>query len=131
MLIANCLAQTEALMNGRTLVEAKAKLKAAGLPQAEVSRLAPHKVFSGNRPSNTIFYRRLDPETLGSLIALYEHKVFVQGAIWGINSYDQWGVELGKELASTLLPMVEGKAAPSGRDGSTIGLVRALRKLAG
>ena len=74
--------------------------------------LAPHKVFPGNRPSNTILYRQLDPETLGMLIALYEHKVFVQGAIWGINSFDQWGVELGKTLANEILPIVEGKATP-------------------
>jgi glucose-6-phosphate isomerase len=129
MLIANCLAQTEALMNGRTLAEAKAQLKAAGLPPAEVARLAPHKVFPGDRPSNTLVYKRLDPATLGALIALYEHKVFVQGAVWGINSYDQWGVELGKELASTLLPMVEG-VRPSGRDGSTTGLLKKIRSLA-
>jgi glucose-6-phosphate isomerase len=129
MLIANCLAQTEALMNGRTLQEAKAQLKAAGLPAAEIVRLAPHKVFPGNRPTNTIYYRKLDPATLGALIALYEHKVFAQGTIWGINSYDQWGVELGKELASTLLPMVEGQAPADGRDGSTAGLVKALRAM--
>jgi glucose-6-phosphate isomerase len=130
LLIANCLAQTEALMNGRTLAEAKAQLRAAGLTPAEVNRLAPHKVFPGNRPTNTLFYQRLDPATLGALIALYEHKVFVQGVVWGINSYDQWGVELGKELASTLQPMVEGKVPPEGRDCSTAGLVKALRRLA-
>jgi glucose-6-phosphate isomerase len=129
LLIANCLAQTEALMNGRTLAEAKAQLKAQGLPAAEVNRLAPHKVFPGNRPTNTLFYRRLDPATLGALIALYEHKVFVQGAIWGINSFDQWGVELGKELANSLTPMVEGRAPVAGRDGSTAGLIKALAKL--
>ncbi len=130
MLIANCLAQTEALMNGRTLAEAKAQLKAAGLPAAEVARLAPHKVFPGNRPTNTLFYRRLDPATLGALIALYEHKVFAQGCVWGVNSYDQWGVELGKELANSLLPMVEGRTAAVGRDSSTIGLMKALGTLA-
>jgi glucose-6-phosphate isomerase len=129
LLIANCLAQTEALMRGRTLEEAKAQLKAQGLPAAEVARLAPHKVFPGNRPSNTIFYAKLDPETLGALVALYEHKVFAQGAIWGINSFDQWGVELGKELANGLTPMVEGREKPVGRDGSTAGLIKALAKL--
>ncbi len=129
MLIANCLAQTEALMNGRTLAEAKAQLKAAGLPPADVASLAPHKVFAGDRPTNTLFYRKLDPATLGALIALYEHKIFVQGAVWGINSYDQWGVELGKELCASLLPMVEGKIPITGRDASTLGLVRALRTL--
>ncbi len=117
LLIANCLAQTEALMNGRTLAEAKAQLKAQGLPAAEINRLAPHKVFPGNRPTNTLFYRKLDPATLGALIALYEHKVFVQGVIWGINSFDQWGVELGKELANSLAPMVEGRAPVAGATG--------------
>jgi glucose-6-phosphate isomerase len=130
MLIANCLAQTEALMNGRTLAEAKAQLKAAGLPAAEIARLAPHKVFPGDRPTNTLFYRKLDPGTLGALIALYEHKVFVQGAVWGVNSYDQWGVELGKDLCNTLLPLVEGRMPAANRDASTLGLVKALGKLA-
>jgi glucose-6-phosphate isomerase len=129
LLIANCLAQTEALMKGRTLDEARAQLKAQGLSSAAVNRLAPHKVFPGNRPTNTIFYRKLDPATLGALIALYEHKVFVQGVIWGINSYDQWGVELGKELASSLQPMVEGREKPLGRDSSTAGLIKALTSL--
>jgi glucose-6-phosphate isomerase len=131
LLIANCLAQTEALMKGRTLAEAKAQLKAQGLAPTAINRLAPHKVFPGNRPTNTIFYRKLDPATLGALIALYEHKVFVQGVIWNINSYDQWGVELGKELASSLQPMVEGREKPTGRDSSTAGLIRALMKLSG
>jgi glucose-6-phosphate isomerase len=131
MLIANCLAQTEALMNGRTLAEVKAQLKAAGLPVSEMTRLAPHKVFPGNRPTNTLFYRKLDPAILGALIALYEHKVFVQGVVWGVNSYDQWGVELGKELCTTLLPLVEGRAPTAGRDASTLGLVTQLRKLSG
>jgi glucose-6-phosphate isomerase len=131
LLIANCLAQTEALMKGRTLAEARAQLKAQGLAAAAINRLAPHKVFPGNRPTNTIFYRKLDPATLGALIALYEHKVFVQGVIWNINSYDQWGVELGKELASSLQPMVEGREKPTGRDSSTAGLIRALAKLSG
>jgi len=129
LLIANALAQAEALMNGRTLAEAKAQLQGQGLPAAEIARLAPHKVFPGNRPTNTIFYRLLDPAALGALIALYEHKVFAQGAIWGINSFDQWGVELGKELAGSLAPMVEGREAVIGRDGSTAGLILALAKL--
>jgi glucose-6-phosphate isomerase len=130
LLIANCLAQTEALMKGRTLSEARAQLKAQGLSAAEVARLAPHKVFPGNRPTNTLFYRKLDPATLGALIALYEHKVFVQGVIWGINSYDQWGVELGKELAGSLQPIIEGTASAAGRDSSTAGLIGALQTLA-
>jgi len=120
-LMANALAQTEALMRGRTLEEA--------LAQGASPALAPHKVFPGNRPTNTLVYRRLDPRTLGSLLALYEHKVFVQGAIWGINSFDQWGVELGKELASRLTPILEGKAAADGLDGSTRGLMAKLAEL--
>ncbi len=129
MLIANCLAQTEALMMGRTLEEASAQLQAQGLSAADIKRLAPHKVFPGNRPTNTLYYKRLDPATLGALIALYEHKVFVQGVIWGVNSYDQWGVELGKEMANSLQPMVEGRIKATGRDASTTGLIAALRKL--
>jgi glucose-6-phosphate isomerase len=130
LLIANCLAQTEALMKGRTLNEAKAQLKAQGLSGEQIQALAPHKVFSGNRPTNTLFYRKLDPAILGALIALYEHKVFVQGVIWNINSYDQWGVELGKELAGTLQPLIEGKESVIPRDSSTLGLIKALRSLA-
>ena len=127
LLLANCLAQSQALMRGRTHAEAKAQLLKMGKSDAEAERLAPHRVFTGNRPSVTILYRQLDPETLGKLIALYEHRVFVEGAIWDINSFDQWGVELGKELASELLPVVQGKAAPAGTDGSTMGLVGRLR----
>ncbi|MEX0852593.1 MAG: glucose-6-phosphate isomerase [Bauldia sp.] len=131
LLLANCLAQSEALMRGKTLAEAKDELKAAGMAQSEINRLAPHKVFPGNRPSNTILYRRLDPQTLGMVIALYEHKVFVQGVIWGINSFDQWGVELGKSLANELLPMVESGESAGGRDASTEGLLAAIRLLRG
>jgi glucose-6-phosphate isomerase len=129
LLIANCLAQSEALMRGKTIDEARAELTGAGMNPAEVEKLAPHKVFSGNRPSNTLVYRRLDPETLGKIIALYEHKVFVQGAVWGINSFDQWGVELGKVLAGELLPMVQGGEVPGSRDSSTRGLIGALATL--
>ncbi len=129
LLLANCLAQSEALMRGRTIAEARAELKAEKIPAAAIETLAPHKVFPGNRPSNTLLFKQLDPETLGMLIALYEHKVFVQGAIWGINSFDQWGVELGKVLAKELQPMVEGKASPAGRDSSTVGLIDAVRML--
>jgi len=129
LLLANCLAQSEALMRGRTIAEAREDLKAEKVPAATIETLAPHKVFPGNRPSNTLLFKELDPETLGMIIALYEHKIFVQGAIWGINSFDQWGVELGKALAKELLPMVEGKAAPAGRDSSTVGLIDAIRLL--
>jgi glucose-6-phosphate isomerase len=127
LLLANCLAQSEALMRGRTIAEARAEMKTQGLPAKQIELLAPHKVFPGNRPSNTILYRRLDPETLGMLIALYEHKIFVQGVIWGINSFDQWGVELGKTLANQILPIVEGREPAGDRDSSTAGLVEAIR----
>jgi glucose-6-phosphate isomerase len=130
-LIANCLAQSEALMRGKTAAEARAELSAAGLDEAAVEALVPHKVFPGNRPSNTLVYRRLDPRTLGRLIALYEHKVFVQGRIWGINSFDQWGVELGKQLAGELLPVLKGEAEAAGRDASTAGLLQAIARLRG
>ena len=114
LLLANCLAQSEALMRGRTLAEAKAGLLAAGRSEAEAARLAPHRVFPGNRPSITIAYPQLDPATLGKLIALYEHRVFVEAAIWDINAFDQWGVELGKELATGLQAVVEGKVPATG-----------------
>ncbi len=131
LLIANCIAQSQALMNGRTFEEAQAQLIAMGKDAAEAARLAPHRVFPGNRPSLTIAYRLLDPYTLGRLIALYEHRVFVEAAIWNINAFDQWGVELGKELANALLPFVEGAPPPAGADGSTIGLVQALGTMQG
>lgn len=125
-LVANALAQTQALMRGRTLEEAKAQLLAKGMDEAAADALAPHRVFPGNRPSNTIAYRQLTPHTLGKLLAFYEHKVFVQGILWGINSFDQWGVELGKELASGLLPAVKGEPAPDGTDASTLQLLKHL-----
>jgi glucose-6-phosphate isomerase len=131
LLVANCLAQSEALMRGRTEEEASAQLRAAGRSDADVKRLAPHRTFSGNRPSITIAYRKLDPQTLGRLIALYEHRVFVEAAIWNINAFDQWGVELGKELATGLLPVIEGKSSAQGHDSSTAGLTAHLRGLAG
>ncbi|WP_043618857.1 glucose-6-phosphate isomerase [Ensifer sp. ZNC0028] len=130
LLIANCLAQSEALMKGRTLAEAKAQLTAKGMADAKADKIAPHRVFSGNRPSLTIVYDQLDPFALGRLIALYEHRVFVEGALFNINSFDQWGVELGKELATGLLPVVEGKESAEGHDSSTAGLVAALLKAA-
>ncbi|WVT73649.1 glucose-6-phosphate isomerase [Sinorhizobium chiapasense] len=130
LLIANCLAQSEALMKGRTLAEAKAQLTVKGMADAKADRIAPHRVFTGNRPSLTIVYDQLDPFALGRLIALYEHRVFVEGALFNINSFDQWGVELGKELATGLLPVVEGKESAAGHDSSTAGLVAALLKAA-
>jgi glucose-6-phosphate isomerase len=129
LLMANCLAQSQALMKGRTLAEATAQLLAMGKDKAEAKRLAPHRVFTGNRPSITLAYRKLDPYTLGRLIALYEHRVFVEAAIWDINAFDQWGVELGKELATGLQPVMEGKAGTDGQDSSTAGLVGYLKKM--
>ncbi|MTI45335.1 glucose-6-phosphate isomerase [Roseibium hamelinense] len=127
LLIANCLAQSEALMLGRTLQEAKDLLAASGKPSEEIEAQAPHKVFPGNRPSLTILHDRLTPYNLGRLIALYEHRVFVEGVIWGINSFDQWGVELGKELATALLPIVQGTQSADEKDSSTKGLLTALK----
>jgi glucose-6-phosphate isomerase len=127
LLLANCLAQSEALMRGKTLAEAQQELKNQGLNARAIDRLAPHKVCPGNRPSNTIIYRRLDPQTLGMIIALYEHKVFVEGVIWGINSFDQWGVELGKALATELLPLLNRSDPEHPRDASTEGLMQAVR----
>ena len=129
ILSANCLAQAEALMRGKTLEEAKAELQASGMGDADIEKLGPHKVFPGNRPSNVLLYKKLDPYTLGSLIALYEHKVFVQGVIWGVNSFDQWGVELGKQLAVGLLPMVRDGAIVENKDASTAGLIAAFHTL--
>ena len=129
LLMANCLAQSEALMKGRTLAEAKGQLTAKGMDEREADFIAPHRVFTGNRPSITFVYDRLTPYALGRLIALYEHRVFVEGVLFRINSFDQWGVELGKELATGLLPVIEGKQSAEGHDASTRGLVAALAKL--
>lgn len=127
LLVANCLAQSEALMKGRDLAEATGKV-ADKFEGDELDRQARHRVFTGNRPSVTIAYPLLDPFTFGQIIALYEHRVFVEGVILGLNSYDQWGVELGKELATALQPIVEGKAPATGKDGSTAALVGFLQK---
>jgi glucose-6-phosphate isomerase len=120
-LLANCFAQSEAFMKGKTADEVREDLQ--GQPQAEIERLVPHKTFPGNRPSNTILMEYLTPATLGALIALYEHKVFVQGALWDVNSYDQWGVELGKVLAKKIEAELNGEAQPAGHDSSTNGLI--------
>lgn len=122
MLLANVLAQAEALAFGKTASEAGAELRTKGLPESEVDRLTPHKVFPGNRPSTMLLFDEMTPHRLGMLLALYEHRVFVEGALWGINSFDQWGVELGKQLAGTLLPELEGTEPVTGHDGSTNGL---------
>ncbi len=130
LLVANCLAQSEALMRGRTLAEARAQLKARGLSADKIKALAPHRVFPGNRPTLTLVHKKLDPFALGRLIALYEHRVFVEAQLFGINAFDQWGVELGKELATELLPVVQGSKSAAGRDASTAGLVAHIRGLA-
>lgn len=127
LLVSNCLAQAEALLRGRSLDEARAIMAKKGLTGAELDRQARHRVFPGNRPSTVLAYDQLTPYTLGQIIALYEHRVFVEGVILGINSYDQWGVELGKELALALQPVLEGKAGTEGKDGSTAALVEFLR----
>jgi len=129
LLAANCLAQAEALMTGRSMEAARALMKAKGLKGAEQTRQAKHRVFAGNRPSTMLLYPQLTPAMLGAIVALYEHRVFVEGVILGINSFDQWGVELGKELAVQLLPMVDGSATAEGRDGSTLSLIAALRDM--
>jgi glucose-6-phosphate isomerase len=132
LLLANCLAQGEALMRGRQSAEAEAITAREGASADEAARLAPHKTFSGSRPSSTLLYAQLTPRTLGRLIALYEHKVFVEAAIWDINPFDQWGVELGKELASRLAPIVaDPTASLSALDPTTAGLIAHVRKLRG
>ena len=123
MLLSNCFAQTEALMLGKTENEVRAELSAQGLNQAALEALLPYKVFPGSRPSNTLLFDKLDPYTLGMLIALYEHKVLVQSVIWNINAFDQWGVELGKQLAGKLLPELQAKQPVVSHDSSTNGLI--------
>jgi glucose-6-phosphate isomerase len=116
-------------MKGRTEIEVRAELTAAGMRGPEIERLVPHKIQPGNQPTNTLLFRRLDPRTLGMLIALYEHKVFVQGVIWRINSFDQWGVELGKQLATTIADELRAGAGAGVHDSSTTGLLAAIRAL--
>jgi len=128
ILTANFLAQTEALMKGKTAAEARSELQAGGLKGEALETLLPHKVFEGNKPSNSFVFKKLTPFTLGALIAMYEHKIFVQGVIWNINSYDQWGVELGKQLAKRIEPELQDGAAVSSHDSSTNGLINFLKK---
>ena len=127
-LLSNFFAQTEALMNGKTTEEAKAELEASGVSTEEVEQLLPFKVFDGNRPTNSIFIDKLTPYNLGRLIAAYEHKIFVQGAFWNVYSYDQWGVELGKQLAKKILPEIESSDAVSSHDSSTNGLINWMKQ---
>ncbi|MEJ2686791.1 MAG: glucose-6-phosphate isomerase [Gammaproteobacteria bacterium] len=123
ILLSNFFAQTEALMKGKTEAQVRAELEEQGMEGEALERLLPHKLFPGNRPTNSILYRKLTPRTLGSLIALYEHKIFVQGIIWNINSFDQWGVELGKALAKAILPELAGGGPVASHDSSTNGLI--------
>ncbi len=131
ILLANFFAQTQALTRGRTEQEARQELEAEGMDADEIDRLAPYKVFNGNKPSNTILFRALTPRTLGSLIAMYEHKIFVQGVIWDINSFDQWGVELGKQLADTIFKQLCERKPVSNHDVSTNGLINYYMKMSG
>ncbi len=128
-LLSNFFAQTEALMNGKTKEEVIAELKKAGKSEEEIKRLAPFKIFEGNKPTNSILVKEINPRTLGSLIAMYEHKIFVQGVIWNIFSFDQWGVELGKQLANKILPGLEDGRPVAGHDPSTNGLINAYKKM--
>ena len=123
LLLSNFFAQTEALMKGKTEAEARAELEKAGLPEERLRQLLPHKVFSGNRPTNSIMATKITPRTLGALIAMYEHKIFVQGIVWNVNSFDQWGVELGKQLATAIVPELESKDLVASHDASTNGLI--------
>jgi len=129
ILMANVFAQAEAFMRGKTEAEARAELQTEGLSGSMLENLVPYKVFTGNKPSNLILFHTLNPRTLGRLIALYEHKIFVQGIIWNINSFDQWGVELGKQLAKTVLGELQGDEAVSSHDNSTNGLINCYKLL--
>jgi len=131
ILLSNFFAQTEALMKGKTREEVVAELKAAGRSSREIARLAPFRVFKGNRPTNSILVRKVTPRTLGSLIAMYEHKIFVQGVIWNIFSFDQWGVELGKVLAKKVLAEMQDGSPVTSHDASTNGLINAFREMSG
>jgi glucose-6-phosphate isomerase len=128
ILLANFFAQTEALMRGKTADEARAELEAQKLPAERIAQLVPHKTFPGNRPTTTLLVQKVTPQTLGALFALYEHQIFVQGIVWDIYSFDQWGVELGKQLASKILPELAGTAAVTGHDSSTNGLVNLYKQ---
>ncbi len=129
ILLSNFFAQTQALMNGKTLDEVIKEMKAKGRNDNEIANIAPHKVFTGNRPTNSILLKKLTPRTLGSLIAMYEHKIFVQGVIWNIFSFDQWGVELGKELANQIIPELENDELITEHDSSTNGLINTFKRM--
>ncbi|WP_026952085.1 glucose-6-phosphate isomerase [Algoriphagus mannitolivorans] len=128
-LLSNFFAQTEALMNGKSLEEVQVDMTKAGKSAEEIEKIAPHRVFEGNRPTNSILVKKITPYTLGQLIAMYEHKIFVQGVIWNIYSFDQWGVELGKVLANGILPELAGEEEVNSHDGSTNGLINTYKKM--
>lgn len=128
-LLSNFFAQTEALMQGKGLDEVKEEMVKSEKTADEIAKIAPHRVFEGNRPTNSILVKKITPHTLGMLVAMYEHKIFVQGAIWNIFSFDQWGVELGKILANGILPELSGNETVTGHDGSTNGLINAYKKM--
>jgi len=129
ILLSNFFAQTEALVNGKTKEEVVAELKKAGKTDLEIEKLTPHKIFEGNKPTNSILFKKLTPRVLGSLIAMYEHKIFVQGVIWNIFSFDQWGVELGKQLANRILPEIKDDKPVNSHDSSTNGLINAFKEM--
>ncbi len=129
ILLSNYFAQTEALMKGKTRLEVETEMNASGKSEAEINTIAPFKVFEGNRPTNSILIKKLDPYALGQLIALYEHKIFVQGVIWNVFSFDQWGVQLGKELAKKILPELQSFGEVSTHDASTNGLINAFKRM--
>ena len=128
-LLSNFFAQTEALMNGKTEREVEEELIKKGFTTEEIAALLPYKIFAGNRPTNSILIKKITPYSLGELIALYEHKIFVQGVIWNIYSFDQWGVELGKQLANNILPELQDNLPVTGHDASTNGLINAWKKM--
>jgi glucose-6-phosphate isomerase len=127
LLMSNFFAQTEALMNGKTKEVVVDELKKSGLDAAAIDKLSPFKVFEGNRPTNSLLVKQITPKTLGGLIAMYEHKIFVQGVIWNVYSYDQWGVELGKQLANSILPELENNEKIHSHDSSTNGLINQFK----
>jgi glucose-6-phosphate isomerase len=129
ILLSNFFAQTEALLNGKTKEEVIEELKRDGKSDDEIQKLYPHKVFEGNRPTNSILFSKLTPRVLGSLIAMYEHKIFVQGVIWNIFSFDQWGVELGKQLAKKILPELGDDKQVDSHDSSTNGLINVFKEM--
>jgi glucose-6-phosphate isomerase len=128
-LLSNFFAQTEALMNGKTQEQVREELVKIGKSESEIAALLPHKVFNGNRPTNSILFKKLTPYVLGQLIAMYEHKIFTQGVIWNIFSFDQWGVELGKQLASKILPELPGDEKVTSHDSSTNNLINTYKEM--